>query len=282
MLFSPSLMAQFSSDPLEVSERGSNAKPERGLWLHWTGTHAAFAELIRAFASDPTEAGRKFARKLELRDNAWCGLTTQTATELALSCVSPDAHREFSAAVAKLHADRLQPGTTSPAVCGGPWVVPLVLTGAPLASRLRERTKLPPRNIDIGITVSARTDWQNLTESLAPLAHAGWQYIAAGGALSLTAHHASTFNAPVRINGALHRGVVFSIRAPLTNQAAFASTASVQLKRGLCIPIAAVFGGSDRVLRAYVRKAGLVNLDGSGADAAALAALKLETGQRGA
>lgn len=277
MLFSPSLMAQFSSDSLTVSERDSHAKPEQGLWLHWTGTHAAFAELIRALISDPTEAGRRFARKLAERNNARCGLTTQTATDLAQSCVSADAHREFSRAVAKLHADRLNPGTTSAAVCGGPWVVPLVLSGAPLASRLRERTKLPPRTIDIGITVSAMTDWQNLTKSLAPLAHAGWQYIAAGGALSLTAHHASTFDAPVRINGAQHRGVVFSIRAPLTNQAAFATVASVQIKRGLCIPLAMVLGDSYSLPRAYVRKPGLVNLDGTSADARALETLKIAT-----
>lgn len=282
MQFSPSLMAQFTSDTMEVSEGQVSEKPRASLWLHWTGTHSAFANLIRALVSDPTPAGKKFARKLADRDNAWSGLTTQTAEELAQSCVSPDAHREFSAAVAKLHADRLQPGTTSPAVSGGPWVVPLVLTGAPLASRLRERTKLPPRNIDIGITVSAGTDWKNLARSLAPLAHAGWQYIEAGGALSLTAHHASTFDAPVIINGAAHRGVVFSIKAPLTNQAAFAATASVQLKRGLCIPLAMVLGDSHSLPRAYVRKAGLVNLDGTGADAQGLASLKLESGQRGA
>lgn len=105
----------------------------------WQGTHSAWMEFLRAHAGD-----KVFSRALAtMADEAsFSGITVPRAQWLA-SGVFPNALEAFNAATARLHADNLQPGTLRPAVAGGAWVVPLVLAGNPMPSRIRERSKLP-------------------------------------------------------------------------------------------------------------------------------------------
>jgi hypothetical protein len=246
-------------------------------FFHWQGTHSAFMEFYRQCLKDDTNAGaslRRNTKELE-GQRSWSGLS-EPAPAFIESGISIDAAREFQTTTAKLHADRFAPGAVRPAVAGGAWIIPLTLTGAPMPARIRERTKLPPLNINLGITAMARTNWKDVTKSLASVAHAAWQYLQAGGALTLTANYCWAFHSPMNGN----RGLVVSIKAPLTSQAAFASACSLQTARALTLSLAqslsGVPNGHDSIPLAYWKKPGLHMVNGlAGEDAGILSALKI-------
>lgn len=277
-LFSPPIMAEFQTETLLWVQNPSNVgKPSPTQVYRWAGTHSAFMDFIRRAQADGTVAAEHLTRQMARNDREthWSAITEPMADFLA-SGVSKDAHREFSAAVARLHADRLTPGRVRPMVAGGAWVVPLVLASNPLPSRIRERTKLPPVRLDIGVSVMAMTDWKDITASLAPLAHAAWEYIQQGGSVDLTTHYTMAFSAPQ--DG--HQGLVFSVKAPLTSQAGFATAVSVQTHRCLALRIGQALsgepGGRDSMPLAYWHKPGLFTFNGQGdGDKKALAALKI-------
>lgn len=281
--FSPSLMAEFKTVTINATI-GPYADPQAAKPLkfyQWTGTHAAWVELARLLRADPSDAGKSLARnwsRLPAYGLSWCALAGQPEQEFLATGISTAAHSAFQQATAKLHADRLMPGVVKPAIAGGAWVIPLVLAGNPMAARLKERTKLPPLNIDLGITLMARTDADALTRSLAPLAHAAWEYLQAGGVVSLTTHY--TWGFRTQQDG--HSGVVISIKAPLTNQAAFATAISVQFSRCYALivgqSLSGVPDGRDGMPLAYWYKPGLHLLNGQGqGDRDALAALRVRT-----
>lgn len=221
-----------STHPREYS-----AKP-----MHvWSGTHSAWCEFLRTYASD-----RVFSRALAKMadDSSFSGITVPRAQWLA-SGVFPNALEAFNAASARLHAENLQPGTLRPAVAGGAWVVPLVLAGNPMPSRIRERSKLPPKSIRVGVTVSGLRAWQGLADPLARLAHGAWEYLQAGGAITVEVWHCAHYDRAMP-DGA--RGLVVKIKCPLTDKAAFASALSVQCKRGATLSLACAVAGSIQSL----------------------------------
>jgi len=252
------LLQGFKPVDISVSMRKPDDPKQTLTFLQWAGTHTAWAQRCREIRI-PNELGAH-----------WAGVESESLTDFTQNGVSKDAFAAFDAATTSLHADRFQPGAPVAAVAGGAWVVPLVLANHPMAARLRTRTKLPPKNIDIAVTVSASVKWQTLTNSLARLAHAAWAYIEAGGAVRLTVHHISGFSK--ERHGA--HGIIVSLQAPLTSKAGFATACSTQVKRAHVIELA-IGCGEPRVPRAYWHKPGLFTIDGSARDAAVLEALRV-------
>lgn len=207
----------------------------------WSGTHSAWVEFLRTHASDPMFS---HALRALADDGSFSGITVPRADWLA-SGVFPNAVDAFNAATARLHADRLQPGALKPAVAGGAWIVPLVLAGNPMPARLRQRSKLPPKAIRVGVTVRASRPWQGLADPLARLAHGAWEYLQAGGAIEVEVWHCTHYDAPLP-DGA--HGLVVKLKCPLTNKAAFASALSVQCKRGATLALAWAIVGKSQSL----------------------------------
>jgi hypothetical protein len=276
--FSPALMAQFRSETLNVSigpDRSSKSSPTKV--YHWTGTHAQFFEFRRQCAADNSTAGetvKHFSKRLSATDS-WAALFQEPA-EFFATGVSTKALKTFKEAQAKMHADTFIPSDPIRTVSGPQWIIPEVLAGTATCGRRRERRKLPPLNLDLGITAMARTDWTAITNSLAPLAHALWGYTLAGGVVNLTVHHCWAFS---RKNDG-HAGVVFSIKPPLTSMAAFATACSVQALRGGCLVfgqgLTGVAPGHDGMPLMYWKRPGLHMLNGiSKEDAAIIKALNV-------
>lgn len=276
--FSESLMAEFTSETLPVSIGPySHSAPTPTKMFRWQGTHSALVEFLQKCARDNTDAGRSLARNQAdlARQDSWAGLGEPPA-DFFTSGVSKAADKEFQAAVAKIHADRFVPGQLRAATAGGAWIVPLVLANSPMPARIRERTKLPPLNIDLGVTLMAMTPWKDLTRSLAPIAHAAWERLQAGGVVNLTTHYTWAFHAAQ--DG--HMGVIVSVKAPLTNQAAFATAVSTQASRCFALllgqSLSGVPDGRDSMPLAYWHKPGLHLLNGQGAgDKEVLKALRI-------
>jgi hypothetical protein len=99
--------------------------------------------------------------------------------------------------------------------------------------------KLPPKNLQLTISVSCNVDHADITRATATVARAAWNYLQAGGAVTITVHYAYGFHKPC--DGA--EGVVFSVQVPLTNSASFASAISAQQFRGAIISLATSLSG---------------------------------------
>lgn len=232
---------------LETLRTGIHSGEYSAKSMHvWSGTHSAWCEFLRAHAGDQV-----FSRSLAALadDGSFSGITIPRKQWLA-SGVFPNALEAFNAATARLHAENLQPGTLRPMVAGGAWVVPLVLAGNPMPSRIRERSKLPPKSIRVGVTVRAFRAWQGLADPLAKLAHGAWEYLQAGGAITVEVWHCTHYDNPMP-DGA--QGLVVKIKCPLTDKAAFASALSVQCKRGATLSLAnAIAGRLQKLPTCYV------------------------------
>jgi hypothetical protein len=280
--FSPDVMSQLRSEEMNISigpAHMTRSPAKMRKFYRWHGTHAAWAELFRKAHAETNDAGKRMAKFIhDEGSSTWTGFGKQTPEDFIRSGISASAHEEFTRAVAKLHADRFTPGTLKPAITGGAWIVPLLYAGNPMAARLRERNRLPPLNLELSVTLMAGTPWESLTRSLAPIAHAAWEYLQQGGVVNLTMHSTWAFSEPQ--DG--HEGFCLSIKAPLTSQAAFATVVSTQCARNWGIRFAQGLSGvpgrqHDGIPLAYWHKPGLHLLDGHGkGDAGVLAALKIK------
>lgn len=272
MLFSPSIMADLPSDVIPTDHGALS-------FYHWQGTYSAWQDFMRACMRDDSPGGNVF-RNATSGEGAhnhfgqWSGVEQSPASVLQQGFYT-SAFSEFQRAQAKLETDRFQPGALRAMPAGGAWVIPLVLGSNPLPSRIRERTKLPPRNLELVVNVSAGIRWQDITASMARIARASWDYIEAGGAVTITVHYVHKFG---RVQGGNH-GVLVSIKVPITNQAAFASACSTQEYRGFSMTFASLglspIQGDGLPLVKYT-KPGVLHVTGRVQDdAKARAALKI-------
>jgi hypothetical protein len=258
MKFSPPLMAQFASEthPMDTGP---------ALLYRWAGGYSQWMQFARECAADDSAAGRFFAEDADdlCKNSRFSGIG-QSFADVSRAGHYNRAFEEFKRAEAKLEADRFQPGLPKPAVAGGAWIVPLVLTGNPMPARIRTRTKLPPKNLEVVVNVVHFIRWEDITASVARIARACWDYVEAGGAVSLTVHYIYRFTQPQ--DG--HEGLLVSIKVPLTNQAAFASACSAQEFRGLGVSMARALSGyhNDSLPLGTLVRPGLLHVSGRPAD----------------
>jgi hypothetical protein len=238
----------------------------------WQGSYSAWLEHARAMHAD----SRRYRGLLAERcDEGWAGMPGQDVAALLSTGIIDAALRDFEAAQAKLLNDNLLPGSMQPAVAGGAWIVPLVLANNPMPARIRTRSKLPPRSLDLCTNVSSHINPADVTASMARIAKAAWLYILAGGAVTITAHYIHKFSKPC--DG--QWGVLHSIKVPITNCAALASACSVQHYRGMDIIAAQCLSGDphDGLPLVKWKRPGLLHVTGRlEDDAKARAALRIE------
>lgn len=256
MKFSPAIMAQFQTR--EVPCEWNSAAP----LYTWAGGYSQWLAFIREASADPTPAGRFLRTDIDEHcKNARFSGIGQSGDDVLRAGFYTQAFEEFKRAEAKLEADRFQPGLLRPMVAGGAWIVPLVLAGNPMPARIRERSKLPPKNLELCVNVVHYIKWQDITASMARIARAAWDYVQAGGTVSLTVHYIYQFTKPQ--DG--HEGFLASIKVPLTNQASFASACSAQEFRGIGIAVARALSGyrdDSLPLGRLVKRASLLDVTG--------------------
>jgi hypothetical protein len=230
-------MADLRTVQIRGEDYGQSARDHQ--FYQWSGSWSAWVEFLRRARADNSPGGRAFAQELAAEGGRshhfgrWSGVD-QTPDSFLESATYRTAYAEFQRAEAKLEATRFQPGRPIPAVAGGAWVIPLVLAGNPMSARLKTRTKLPPVNLELAVNVFAGIQWRDITASIARIARASWDYIQAGGAVSITVHYVHRFGKAQEG----HEGVLISIKVPLTSASAFASACSTQEYRGASMAFA--------------------------------------------
>lgn len=230
MQFSLSIMQALPVEEFQVAKLSQPEKVFTAKLYHWRGTYTEFLAFYTAARKDNSPAGRELlAAEPQWFGSTWSG-NPETADQFCASHIFPSAVDAFEKSLAKFKTSLL-PGALNPATAGGAWIVPLVLANNPMPARIRARTKLPPKNLSVLVSMAGFVEWQAITESTARLAMAAWEYIKAGGAVRLTYRSVSGF-AMMDPSSRGPRGLVVSIEIPLTSKSELASACSAQIDRG--------------------------------------------------
>jgi len=221
---------------------------------------------------DQSPAGARFRENLVYRVTSagvggkprnWAGFEKQALGKLLSTGIIDAALADFEKVQAKLITHAI-PDRPLPSVTGGVWVTPLVLANVPMCARLRTRTKLPPKNLELAVNVSAVVEASDITASLARIARAAWDYTLSGGAITITVNYVHHFTEPQTWKREDMHGVIHSIKVPLTNVAALASAVSSQQYRGTDMQAAKALSGyrDDGLPVTTLIKPGLLHVTG--------------------
>jgi hypothetical protein len=274
MIFAPHIMAKLPVKNLKVKFHFGSS-PDNGLpFFHFKGKLSEILPLLRETADNPKVAG---ADNCGGSTGYWCGLKHGETFKGMLETVRCQSAleafmKEESRIKAPLTRDR-----PKLSVIGSSFSMGRVMQGHPVQCFRRPKHKLPPRKIDLSISVSAGADADKVSASIARIVHAAHDYHLAGGAVSLTVHYLLGFYKPNKETKA--EGICFSLEIPLGDGNLAAFSGSVQFFRAILIPFAVALSGKEHdSLKVYnFADQSIANISGYVTDAEKqLASLKVE------
>lgn len=199
-----------------------------------------YFNMLQELSKDKSRAGRELASNASPR-GYWSG-SDDTLDVIASSGVFPKAVKAFEQAAGNMetHLARATP-VLSPV--GSSFSIGRIKMGHPKACLYRPKAKLPPKDIALTMNVWTGVTAEQISASMARIAKAAWQYIAAGGIVNLTVNYLHKFSEPQEWQGQLHYGLMDTIKINPTTAASYASAASGQLYRAVSIPLAQALSG---------------------------------------
>lgn len=216
-----------------------------------------------------------FAQQVSKHGGSWAGLINETAADIIKNTISTTAQADFRKAMGKLQTPLIG-GSIVLKNRGPSFSMGRVLQGHPIACLRREKTKLPPINLNLGLFVSASVKPEAVSISLAKIVRAAWEYKLAGGAVKIKLHTFTDFSTP----NSVHTGVILHLDLPLMNSATLATYAGIQGYRVLFLSLATSLSGSSSDLLPninYPAIPGCMTLTGNPEnDTAIVAALKIK------
>jgi len=273
MLFSPESMEYFQA---RYSKPDPNSSEQPYFQLR--GSVASVMGQIFSIQNDGSRAGRAAKNHRTSSDIAqWCGFRGQTLEDAFKTGSITAAIEDFQKAQARMVAPLIR-GKLNYSPVGGAYNVGRYLAGHPVIMYNREKTKLPPKTIELVIRCSASLEPSALAGPLTRIIRAAWDYQTAGGIVTLRVNYFHTFSRAQDWNGILHKGMITTLDIPLANPGLLASAASVQFYRGVSMPLACYLSGQfgDGLPSANWTGPGLYTLSGiKGQDDAVLEALSI-------
>jgi len=268
-IFSPSIMERFPVKEIPVKFH-FGGKPDKPIpFFHFKGKLSELMPMLRE--------AYPMAERYASNGSHWAGCnqgeTTQSMVETTRCPTALEAFmREESKIKAPLMRDRPQLS-----VIGASFSMGRVMQGHPVQCFRRPKHKLPPRKIELSISVSAGAKAEEVSASIARIVHAAHDYHLAGGAVTLTVHYLLGFHQPNKETGA--QGLCTSLEIPLGDGNLAAFSGSIQFFRAVLIPYAQALSGKEHdSLKVYTfADPTIANISGYVTDAAKqLASLKVE------
>lgn len=240
-LFSPSLMAQFSSldIPLHRMDKGTT-NPETVFNLRMSPVQ--WFNFARELRGDSSPGASRFLEYSGSTLDSWCGGRNESIPAIMQSGLIESAVYNFKKAKAKLGSKLTRAAPVFSPV-GSSFSVARVMMGHPKAALYRPKAKLPPKRIEVSMRASASVSAETLSISIAKIARAIWEYKVSGGQAELIINFVHAFAKAQEWNGKRHTALVNTVVLTPTNLGAFASVASVQFYRGLSMPLAQALSG---------------------------------------
>ena len=238
MLFAESSMEYFQTRVI----RQKPGAPESN-YFQLRGTVFSVMGQIQSIHNDGSKPGR-YAR--DHRDpetlRNWCGFRGQTLSDVFSTGSITAAIEDFKKAQSKM-VSPLTRGKLDYSPVGGSFNTGRFLTGHPVCMYNRQKTKLPPKTIELVIRCSAGLSPDALAAPLTKIIRAAWDYQNAGGIVTLRVNYFHTFSKAQEWKGKMHKGMLTTIDIPLSNPGILATAASVQFYRGVSMPLACYLSG---------------------------------------
>lgn len=260
MILSPSLMESLPVVDLPIGKYYENDGIKTRKVFHFKGT---VADYVRWFKLALAENSILRNATVETGGSAkWIGLENKETIPGMLEsahCETPfKAYREARANLTYSPA-RARP-TLSPV--GASFSVGRLIQGHPVAAYRRPRTKLPARDIDLSISVSASVRADAVTACMAKIMKAAENYMLAGGVVSVTCHYILLFRKPNPETKA--EGIVFSLRLPMNHASSAAFGGSVQFFRALTLNLGTMLSGhpGDALIVGRYLRPGMAEITG--------------------
>ena len=169
---------------------------------------------------------------------SWSGLDGQSISDILTTGKGNRALQAFSEAQAKLEAQSVIGGRPQAAIAGGAWVIPSVLSGNPMSARIKPRAKLPHKDFRFMLQVSASVNQNEMSQVCAKIARAAWDYVLAGGTVSLTMFYVYGYNNEKR--NCPIEAAVFEVNIPLNDSSALALALSTAMYRPILMGLASL------------------------------------------
>jgi hypothetical protein len=273
MLFSPKSMEYFQTRYIKPGPNSSEQP-----YFQLRGSVATVMGQILSIQNDGSRAGRAAKNHRDSSDIAeWCGFRGQTLENAFKTGSITAAIEDFQKAQAGMTA-QLTRGKIEYSPVGGSFNTGRFLTGHPICMYNRQKTKLPPKTIELVIRCSASLKPSALSGPLTRIIRAAWEYQTAGGLVTLRVNYFHTFSEAQAWNGINHKGMITTLDIPLANPGLLASAASIQFYRGISMPLACYLSGEfgDGLPIADWTGPGLFTLSGiKGQDDLVLEALRI-------
>ena len=195
---------------------------------------------------------------------SWSGIGGQSIPDILTTGKGNRALQAFSEAQAKLEAQSVIGGRPQPAIAGGAWVIPSVLSGNPMSARIKPRAKLPHKDFRFMLQVSAFVNQNEMSQVCAKIARAAWDYVLAGGTVSLTmfyvyGYHNERNDCPIE-------GGVFEVNIPLNDSSALALALSTAIYRPILMGLAALvlspYHNDSIPMKRHIVPTGAISLQG--------------------
>lgn len=185
---------------------------------------------------------RKLRRYLPDSPYHWAGFEKESPKTALQARASADAFAALESNKATLHAPLKAPAKPQLSPVGSSFSMGRIMQGHPVACFRRPRTALPPKTINIALSVSAFVDQSAIAASIAKIAAAAWSYHLNGGSVTIKLHYLLAYSKKSP-DGA--SGLISTIIIPIADIASLATGASVQFFRGIAIPAAKCLSGAD-------------------------------------
>ena len=179
--------------------------------------------------------------KAKTRTDSWAGFHQESPAKAIEALNSKDAHSVFQKNDAELLAPLKARAKPIASPVGASFNMGRILSGHPIACYRRPRVKLPPKTINVCLSVSARINEEQIAKTISKIARAAWEYHLQGGAVKFVMHTLYFYSAPSK-DGA--KGMLISCDLPIQDVSAIATGASVQFFRGFGIPLAKAYSGA--------------------------------------
>jgi len=124
--------------------------------------------------------------------SSWNGLDHQSTENFDRTGIAEKPRDLVQKAIAAMAVTPSKFGAIRPSMVGGSYSIPALMAGLPLSARNRIRNKLPPIDLRVAMMFSGNVDNAQVAPLSARIAKAIWDYVQAGGIVTLKVYNCVT------------------------------------------------------------------------------------------
>lgn len=171
----------------------------------------------------------------------WAGIIGESGADYLENAGAKQALSDFHSAEPSVAIKPLA-GSIAARPNGGAWIIPEMIQGSPLPSRVRMRDRLPPQDWRLHLSTSGSVQFGDIARTAVKASRAAWDYTLRGGVVNLS----------IRLENGYHKaskwgtaGLCLIIHPAIASDWEVAQACSVQAYRAVAISFACAMSGTE-------------------------------------